>query len=450
MSGRVIRSVDGAGRRRASRTSRSRSTRPRTTTLAAKGSALISFETPQDEVQAFDVPLAKATVTITQSSTISYQGDPVTLSATVTGTSPFPGPPTGQVQFTVDGAPVGAPVALDGSGSATLVTTALPLGTHQVRARYLGDGDYAAGDSDPVSHLTVNLPELHNVINSFGLDPFLATTLNTAVSQAEKQAGLGPLHYPQVCEKLDDMQEAALDAAGSKGMGYDEARLLLDATNVVGAKYGCATAMPPTPQALHDVLTLMGTIAGMGLSADESTSLITKTRDVGKKLIDHQAYQACKKLGDLQQQINVDVAQGRQAHDAAGSDAHRRCLCDRRRARLLSRARSKLDGERAHGPSLPLGRGRRRGRWQARHRACRALCVVLVLALAAAGCGGSGDDRGHRRRRPRPRRRRSPRRSATSRPSSRRCCRARSTARSSRRAAPPARASSAATRSAAR
>ena len=87
-------------------------------TLAAKGSALISFETPQDEVQAFDVPLAKATVTITQSSTISYQGDPVTLSATVTGTSPFPGPPTGQVQFTVDGAPVGAPVALDGSGNA--------------------------------------------------------------------------------------------------------------------------------------------------------------------------------------------------------------------------------------------------------------------------------------------------------------------------------------------
>ena len=68
--------------------------------------------------------------------------------------------------------------------------------------------------------------------------------------------------------------------------------------------------MPPTPQALHDVLTLMGTIAGMGLSADESTSLITKTRDVGKKLIDHQAYQACKKLGDLQQQINVDVLKG--------------------------------------------------------------------------------------------------------------------------------------------
>jgi len=72
--------------------------------LAAKGSALISFETAQDEVQAFDVPLAQAGVTLTQSSTVTYQGDPVTLNATVTGTNPFPGQPTGQVQFTVDNA----------------------------------------------------------------------------------------------------------------------------------------------------------------------------------------------------------------------------------------------------------------------------------------------------------------------------------------------------------
>jgi hypothetical protein len=277
-------------------------------TLAAKGSALISFETAQDEVQAFDVPLAKATVTITQDSPITFQGDPVTLSATVTGTSPFPGQPTGQVQFTVDGAPIGAPVALDGSGQASLVTTALPLGTHQVRARYLGDGDYAAGDSDPVSHLTVNIVELGNLINSFGLDQGLATALNTAVAQAEKQASqFGPSHYPQTCEKLDDMQEAALDAAGSRGMSYDEARLLLDATNVVGAHYGCATAVPPTPQALHDVVTLMGTIAGMGLTNGEDAVLIARTREIGKKLIDHQLFQACKKVGDLQQQISTDT-----------------------------------------------------------------------------------------------------------------------------------------------
>jgi hypothetical protein len=279
-------------------------------TLAARGSALISFETANDEVQAFDEPLAQATVTLTQSSSITFLGDPVTFTVTVTGSSPFPGPPTGQVQFTSDGAPLGAPVALDGSGNATLTTSSLPLGTHEIRAQYLGDGDYAAVTSDPVSHAVVDLSSLHGLIGGFGLDQGLATSLDNAVSQAEKQAGFGPSHYPQACEKLDDMQEAAIDAAGSRGLSFAEASQLLDTTNVIGAHYGCATAVPPTPQALHDVLSLMETINGMGLSNAEAAVLTSRTRDVGKKLIDHQTFQVCKKLGDLQQQINMDALKG--------------------------------------------------------------------------------------------------------------------------------------------
>ena len=80
----------------------------------------------------------------------------MTFTATVTGTTPFPGPPTGQVQFTVDGNPLGAPVALDASGVATLVTTALPGGTHLVRAVHLGDADYGTATSAPVSHQRIN------------------------------------------------------------------------------------------------------------------------------------------------------------------------------------------------------------------------------------------------------------------------------------------------------
>ena len=124
--------------------------------LAAKGSAIVSFETPNDEVQAFAIGLAQATVNLTQSSSISFQVDPVTFTATVTGTTPFPGPPTGKVQFTVDGNPLGAPVTLDASGVATLTTTALPGGTHLVRAVYLGDADYGTSTSAPVSHQRIN------------------------------------------------------------------------------------------------------------------------------------------------------------------------------------------------------------------------------------------------------------------------------------------------------
>ena len=290
------------------------------TALAAKGSALISFETPNDEVQAFDVPLAQAAVTITQSSTISYQGDPVTLSATVTGTNPFPGPPTGQVQFTVDNNPIGAPVALDGSGNASLVTTALPLGTHQVRARYLGDGDYAAVDSAPVSHLTVVLSELHNLINGFGLDPVLATSAEHG-GDAGGEAGrarLAPLPA--------DLREARRHAGGGTRRGRHEGARLRRGhaaarrdqrdRRQVRLRHGRAA---DARRRSTTCTTMMGTIAGMGLAPTEASDLIGMTRDVGKKIVDHQSYQTCKKLGDLLQRIANDTGKPGKLTTAQGT-----------------------------------------------------------------------------------------------------------------------------------
>ncbi len=58
MSGRVVRSVTVDAVARARRASRSRSTRRRARAWLSDGSALISFETPDDEVQALDIPLA--------------------------------------------------------------------------------------------------------------------------------------------------------------------------------------------------------------------------------------------------------------------------------------------------------------------------------------------------------------------------------------------------------
>ena len=120
--------------------------------LAADGSALVSFETSGGEVQAFDLPLAQPSVRLSQSKATSKPGEEVTLTASVGGNDPFPGMPTGKVQFTADGAPLGPAVDLD-AGSASLTTTQIPAGTHQLRAVYLGDADYAERASDPVAHV---------------------------------------------------------------------------------------------------------------------------------------------------------------------------------------------------------------------------------------------------------------------------------------------------------
>jgi len=114
--------------------------------LARDGSALISYLTPSDEVQALDLPLAQAKVTAGMSDVTDADGARgVELRARLSGTNPFPGAVTGTVQFQVDGVDVGEPVKIGADGRAELTTSVIERAAgHTVTARYSGDGDYTA------------------------------------------------------------------------------------------------------------------------------------------------------------------------------------------------------------------------------------------------------------------------------------------------------------------
>ncbi|MDR7364669.1 Ig-like domain repeat protein, partial [Nocardioides marmoribigeumensis] len=75
------------------------------------------------------------TTTVTSSANPSTTGSPVTFTATVTSTSTVN---AGTVQFAGDGTNLGGPVAVNGSGQATFVTSALGEGAHTIRATYSG------------------------------------------------------------------------------------------------------------------------------------------------------------------------------------------------------------------------------------------------------------------------------------------------------------------------
>ncbi len=202
--------------------------------LAATGSALVSFETPADEVQAFALGLAQAAVVAGQSTATSYETDPVTLNATVTGTAPFPGQPTGQVQFTVDNAPIGAPATLDGTGHASLVTTALPAGTHQVRAVYLGDADYAKVTSASISHLTKGVSEqladLSDLIDSFNLNKGKNSKFDNTIANITKHYENG--QTKQACQELDAFIKKAQQSVGKSLTASESAQLVTAATRI--------------------------------------------------------------------------------------------------------------------------------------------------------------------------------------------------------------------------
>ncbi|MEO6884699.1 MAG: Ig-like domain-containing protein [Jatrophihabitantaceae bacterium] len=95
-------------------------------------------------------------VSITQSSTSSYQGDPVTFSASVG--SPNGVHPTGTVQLVYGMTGIGGPLTLDGSGNASITRTDLPLSDssgHTYYFHYSGDAYLNAADSTSLDHQTL-------------------------------------------------------------------------------------------------------------------------------------------------------------------------------------------------------------------------------------------------------------------------------------------------------
>ncbi|KOG37410.1 hypothetical protein ADK74_36615, partial [Streptomyces decoyicus] len=88
-----------------------------------------------------DVNFTRSSDSTTHTVTPSAFGQAVTVTATVSPVAPGAGTPTGSVAFTIDGGqPIDVP--LGGSGQATLVTSALAPGSHDITALYSGDTDF--------------------------------------------------------------------------------------------------------------------------------------------------------------------------------------------------------------------------------------------------------------------------------------------------------------------
>jgi Bacterial Ig-like domain (group 3)/Right handed beta helix region len=102
--------------------------------------------TPECDAGAFEsspVPAAASVNLAVTPAGGATLGQVVTFDATVSGPHD---PPTGTVTFTADGTPiVGCTNVAVSSGAATCPTAALGAGAFDLRARYSGDGEYAAG-----------------------------------------------------------------------------------------------------------------------------------------------------------------------------------------------------------------------------------------------------------------------------------------------------------------
>lgn len=124
-----------------------------------------------------------ATVTVTPSPGVVTA--PITVTATVTGNG---APPTGTVNFLANGNPIGAGT-LNGSGTATLTTSALTVGTYAITAQYLGDTDNAGSTSAAFSETVATIPTATSLGTSTtgGVTPqviLVATVVDTSSGPA--------------------------------------------------------------------------------------------------------------------------------------------------------------------------------------------------------------------------------------------------------------------------
>jgi hypothetical protein len=94
---------------------------------------------------------AQTSTSITSSENPSEFGDTITFTSTTSVVAPGAGRPTGTVQFEDNGAPLGTPQTLDGSGQASFTTSSLAVGSHTIEALYtsdVGDFDGSTGSLD--------------------------------------------------------------------------------------------------------------------------------------------------------------------------------------------------------------------------------------------------------------------------------------------------------------
>lgn len=132
-------------------------------------------------VQAFVLTIQRAgtTSSVTSSVNPAVLGQSITLTATVTTPASGAGTPTGNVTF-YDGASALGTVALNGSGQASLSSSALSLGAHSITVQYAGDANFLASTSAALSQNINQAATTSSVASNLNPSTFGQTVTFTA------------------------------------------------------------------------------------------------------------------------------------------------------------------------------------------------------------------------------------------------------------------------------
>jgi autotransporter-associated beta strand protein len=166
-----------------------------TTTLALGGHSIQAqyvgdgnFIGSNSSVQTVTVNQAGTSTTLTPAPNPSVFGQSVTFTATVTAASPSTATPTGTVNF-VEGTTTLGSGTLSG-GVATFSTSTLPVGSHNIVAQYVGDGNFASSNSATATQ-QVNKAGSSTVLVTDGTPSAFASSVTFTATVTAFGAGKG-------------------------------------------------------------------------------------------------------------------------------------------------------------------------------------------------------------------------------------------------------------------
>lgn len=130
---------------------------PRTASVTASFAGAANLEAASAS-STFTVTTIPTSTSVVANPPVAVVNDPVTFTATV-APGLGSGTPSGSVQFKVDGADFGAPVALSAGQATSAPISTLDVAFHTVQAVYLGDANYS-GSTSPSTQFRVRNPLL--------------------------------------------------------------------------------------------------------------------------------------------------------------------------------------------------------------------------------------------------------------------------------------------------
>ncbi len=205
---------------------------------------------------------------LSSSANPSVFGQSVTLTATITATSPGSGTPSGSVQF-FDGATLLGTANLNNSGVATLTTAALSRATHSLTAVYGSDNNFQGSTSSAVSQVVNKAGATTLLTSSTNPTVFGQATTFTATVTADTPGSGTPTGTVQFFDGATLLGTAALD--GSAVATFSISSLSTGTHSITAAFGGDNNFINSASQPQTQTVNKADTLASLGVNPSGST-----------------------------------------------------------------------------------------------------------------------------------------------------------------------------------